>query len=437
MAKRIPLYPRRDYAKKLAKEFLIKSKVKALPINPFAICKQHGFVIRSVKETEDIIHEIDPFDVRENPDCDAKTYLTSKGRYVIVYDDAVFSQGRIIWTIAHEIGHIVLKHLTQFEQTEIHKGLTDKENEVLEKEADAFASEFLAPAEVLLSCKCVKKKMIIKLCGLSDEAAFYRKEYLKNYQPDYKYERLDKEIYKQFFNFIHNKDFFVNLHYKICPVCKNYLLSTKERFCRICGNQVTSRTLMKGIIYNDGPEMGKQKRTFVCPKCLRHRGSKSGSNCSHCGTSLINRCSNPSCKKTHIGSSRYCYECGKPNSFLLNGIVPDWKVSQKNLEEQKNAKHALEQDKETGRIFDEWNYLLNFIKKEGEFFIYNALKNSIAKIDYDTLSIYSGSDDVRKWIKDERFTIYIMKLLKEKLGVEVLEVLSLKLNPHGKICLET
>ncbi len=157
MSKRIPLYPRKEYAKKLAKEFILQSNINSLPVNPFAVCQHHGFIIKSVSQTEDIIDEIDPFDVRENPECDAKTYLTSKGRYIIIYDDAIFSQGRIIWTIAHEIGHIVLKHLINFDQTETHKGLTESENEILEKEADAFASEFLAPAEILINCNCVKK----------------------------------------------------------------------------------------------------------------------------------------------------------------------------------------------------------------------------------------------------------------------------------------
>jgi hypothetical protein len=55
--------------------------VKALPINPFAICKQHGFLTRSVFKIEDLIDKIDPFDAIENPDCDAKTYLTSDERF--------------------------------------------------------------------------------------------------------------------------------------------------------------------------------------------------------------------------------------------------------------------------------------------------------------------------------------------------------------------
>lgn len=96
MAKRIPLYPRRDYAKKMAKEFLLKSQITSLPIDPIAVCKQQGFTIKSVAEAERTVNEFDPFEIRTNPNCDAKTYLTSEGKYLIVYDETVFSEGRVI-----------------------------------------------------------------------------------------------------------------------------------------------------------------------------------------------------------------------------------------------------------------------------------------------------------------------------------------------------
>ncbi|MBZ4650927.1 MAG: hypothetical protein JG780_1823 [Thermosipho sp. (in: Bacteria)] len=435
MTRRIPLYPRIDYAKKMAKEFIIKSKIKSLPINPFAICQHHGFIIKSVSQVEDIINEVDPFDVRENPECDAKTYLTSKGRYIIIYDDSVFSQGRIIWTIAHEIGHIVLKHLTQFDQTEIHKGLTKEENEVLEKEADAFASEFLAPAEVLLNCNCVKKNMIIKLCGLSDEAASYREDYLKNYKPDEKYQHVNQRIYQQFYNFIYNKDYYHILYTRVCPVCKNYIFSTRERFCRICGSSITAHTLLKGIVYNDSPMIIKNKDAIFCPHCFKPQKLKSATTCSYCGRVLVNQCTNPTCNKTQAANSRYCYKCGQPTLFLSNGILPDWKIAQSHYFEKKILKEILEEDKETGKILSEWHYLLSFIK-EDDISLYYTLKDTIAKIDYDTLFIYSNSKVTNNLIKEEKVSNLIMKLAKTKLQIPILEILTLKIGEDYSISFE-
>ncbi|NLZ53729.1 MAG: ImmA/IrrE family metallo-endopeptidase, partial [Thermoanaerobacteraceae bacterium] len=365
MAKKIPLYPRRDYAKKLAKEFLLQSKITSLPIDPIAVCKQHGFTVKSVLEAENTINEFDPFEIRVNPNCDAKTYLTSEGKYLIVYDEAVFSEGRIIWTIAHELGHIVLKHLIHFEQTEIHKGLTDRENEVLENEADAFASEFLAPAEILLGCNCGTKGKIIKLCGLSDEAAGYKEEYLKKYKPDEKYRLINQKIYRQFYSFIHNKEFFHALHYKVCPVCKNYIFSPRERFCRICGGKVTAHTLMEGIIYNDGPEV-KTNQAVFCPKCLKPQKQRL-TTCSDCGTALVNKCISPSCNKRHDGTSRYCFACGAPTSFFYEGLLCNWENAREKQLSYNLVNQLLEMDQETGRIFTEWPYVLNLIKENGHF----------------------------------------------------------------------
>jgi Zn-dependent peptidase ImmA (M78 family) len=434
MAKKIPLYSRRDYAKKMAKEFLLNSQITSLPIDPIAVCKQHGLTIKSVAEAEKTVNEFDPFEIRTNPDCDAKTYLTSEGKYLIVYDETVLSEGRIIWTVAHELAHIVLKHLIHFEQTEVNKGLTERENKVLEQEADAFASEFLAPAEVLLACNCKAKGSIIKLCGLSDEAAVYREEYLKNYKPDEKYRLIDQKIYRQFYNFIHNKEFFHALHFKVCPVCKNYIFSPRENFCRICGQKVTGRTLLEGIIYNDGPEIRTSQGVF-CSGCLRPQKHRRAA-CSDCGTVLINMCTNPSCNKTHEGTSRYCFICGAPSSFFNEGLIRSWEGVQKGLQNHQLTSCLLEADPKTGRIFIEWQYILDLIKENGQLPLYKALKGSIGKIDYDSLYIYSDSPAGKKLIKDSRVETYIIKQIKQHLKIPILEVLSLGFDVDGTIYFE-
>ncbi|MDD3271730.1 MAG: ImmA/IrrE family metallo-endopeptidase [Syntrophomonadaceae bacterium] len=434
MAKKIPLYPRIDYAKKVAKEFLLKSQITSLPINPIAVCKQHGFTVKSVSEAENTIKEIDPFEIRSNPNCDAKTYLTSKGKYLIVYDEAVFSEGRIIWTIAHELAHIVLKHLIHFEQTEIHKGLTDRENKVLEKEADAFASEFLAPAEVLLGCKCRTKRRIIKLCGLSDEAAGYKEEYLKKYKPAEKYRLTDQKIFRQFYSFIHNKEFFHALHYKVCPVCKNYIFSPREKFCRICGREVTARTLMEGIIYNDGVEV-RTSQTVFCPKCLKPQKQRLAT-CGDCGTALVNKCTNPSCNKRYDGASRYCHSCGAPTSFFSGGLLNNWENARERLLNHQLVNQLVELDQGTGRVFNEWPYVLNLIKENGYLPLYKALRDSIGKIDYDTLYVYSDYPSAKKMIEDDRIVSYIIKQIKISLKIPILEVLLLKVADDGTIFFE-
>ena len=89
----------------------------------------------------------------------------------------------------------------------------------------------------------------------------------------------------------------------------------------------------------------------------------------------------------------------------------------------------MEEDKETGKVFNEWPYLLSFIKEEKEdFSLYYSLKETVAKIDYDTLYIYTNSKDTEDLIKDQNVSTLIMKLAKSKLKIPILEILTLEID---------
>ncbi len=57
------------------------------------------------------------------------------GMNLVLYDDSITNEGRRNWTIAHELGHVLLGH------TEL--------NKLTEREADAFAAELLMPESVI------------------------------------------------------------------------------------------------------------------------------------------------------------------------------------------------------------------------------------------------------------------------------------------------
>lgn len=69
---------------------------------------------------------------------DGYTYFKNNTAYIF-YNDDIETEGRKLWTISHEIGHIVLEHTTQCEKNE--------------QEANFFASQILAP-------QCVLKQLI-------------------------------------------------------------------------------------------------------------------------------------------------------------------------------------------------------------------------------------------------------------------------------------
>lgn len=106
--------------------------------------------------------------------ADAKTkHVRGQTDYLVVYDDRMENYRRVRWTIAHEIGHIVLGHLISFEATALCRGsLTEAEYKVLEREADTFAANLLAPMTIINRLSSVQTKAdFMELCDLSGEAS--------------------------------------------------------------------------------------------------------------------------------------------------------------------------------------------------------------------------------------------------------------------------
>ncbi len=110
-------------------------------------------------------------------------YQRSLNRYMILYNDKCNSQGRILWTIIHELGHIMCNHYNiVFPST-----LTDDEiYDFKEREANFFASIFLAHPAILkkLDIQCSTDLEIY--CSLSKEAASYRYKNFKSYDINHK-----------------------------------------------------------------------------------------------------------------------------------------------------------------------------------------------------------------------------------------------------------
>jgi len=68
--------------------------------------------------------------------------LTNGDVTLILYDDTIPSRERIVFTVAHELGHLYLGHTETSPRTE--------------READAFAASFLMPEAVIRFLDCEK-----------------------------------------------------------------------------------------------------------------------------------------------------------------------------------------------------------------------------------------------------------------------------------------
>lgn len=104
--------------------------------------------------------------------------------------------GRDRFTIAHELGHLLLGHVGNWKR--VRRGGA-KEN-AFEQTANAFAARLLAPACVLWGCDVQSAEEIEALCEISRQAAEYR---MKRMRKLYKRNRflispLEREVYEQF-----------------------------------------------------------------------------------------------------------------------------------------------------------------------------------------------------------------------------------------------
>ena len=157
----------------LAWEVLVKHKADKLPINIVQICNNMGITVRRFKG------DFDGYNLERN------------NNIFIFYNEDIKNPGRIRFTIAHELGHILLN---QFELTYEEK----------EKEADMFAARILVPLGVIQEIGVTSPEEIMKLCKVSYTVASKRYDRLLKVRPRNKFKtnKLEKQLVKNFSNFI-------------------------------------------------------------------------------------------------------------------------------------------------------------------------------------------------------------------------------------------
>lgn len=108
------------------------------------------------------------------------------------------------FTIAHELGHILLGHIGM--HTLVNREPSVNDNPI-EQAANVFASRLLAPACVLWACGAYSAEDIMHICDISKTAAEYRAKRMTVLRQRGKFliHPLEREVYKQFSNYIHNR----------------------------------------------------------------------------------------------------------------------------------------------------------------------------------------------------------------------------------------
>lgn len=265
-------------------------------------------LIRRMKETQIIPFEYGFFSLSEKYEAitdyhrEHNVYLMQINRNRVKYPYETSADRRLNFTLAHEIGHIMLDHLKVPRELK-----SDMEIKREETEANEFAGRLLLPEFILLTCNYTSLESIAQYLMVSKAALWMRLNNMK---------RLDLLNSKR----THS-----------CGRCGNICFSIFANYCGICGQPMRNGSKgIRRIYYPEEIRTDCYKRVLSCPVCHSASVDASGERCSVCRTYIFNFCtsffeeSSDECSYTNPGNARYCEICGRPTYFYRKGLLHPW-----------------------------------------------------------------------------------------------------------------
>ena len=175
-----------DYkiSRNLSWEILLREEVRALPVRVTQLCRQMGIRV--------LLHD-DP--ARGDGFC---AFIDAQP-CIFVYSGAYRPRQR--FTLAHELGHILLGHVGKYALVNREPSPADNP---IENAANVFASRLLAPACVLWGCGAFTPEAVADLCDISMQAAAFRAERMEllRKRGKFLFSPLEQNVYRQFRPFI-------------------------------------------------------------------------------------------------------------------------------------------------------------------------------------------------------------------------------------------
>lgn len=177
-------YKKYKNARDMAWKILLDADVRSLPINISRLCRSMGIKVK-LYDGED--------------SSDGRSLIIDSCPLIFVNRNKPVPRQR--FTAAHELGHILLGHVGLGELVNREPSPGDN---LLELEANIFASRLLAPACVLWGCNVKSEQDIMKLCDISRQAAEFRWQRMQLLLARNKFltSPLERKVYDRFADYI-------------------------------------------------------------------------------------------------------------------------------------------------------------------------------------------------------------------------------------------
>lgn len=148
-------------------ETLIKNNVTSMPIRPAQIAQEMGISVFEYSEFSRATGR-NLNDIQEKYGADGFTQMIDD-EHVIFYNQE-HCPGRVRWTLAHELGHIILGHTFGVTGALTRQG---KKKDFYDIQADNFAARLLCPESVVHLCGVESQYELQELTDLSNIASKY------------------------------------------------------------------------------------------------------------------------------------------------------------------------------------------------------------------------------------------------------------------------
>lgn len=394
MIKEVPKFPRRDIVKRVARTVMLNSHQDALPINIDDMFSLPDYLLIEAEEAERKAGMKLPIEFWNNETVDAMTCYRA-GMYVTLYKSEGRSLQRIRFTKAHELGHIALQHFTDFECPDSFSIYNSSQYQVLEREADMFAAELLAPTPVLKALSIVDSCHIQSICNISQPAAEFT---IADMKMDLNVSEYDKNnVLRRFHRYIFTMEHLKRLNLDRCPNCKGKI-EKGNRFCMVCGESLIGSNQGVTQRYHQ-PSLTRNGRLLYCNRCGNTQFRGGQLKCNMCDQPLYNKCFNLEHNNLLPGVARFCPQCAGVTTFFHAGIIKAW---DKDANDIRMEDEYFSKSIEGIPLSKDWHYWVYEILIHENLPLYIELKDSVAILDENDLIIFSDVKNIPvEFIRDE------------------------------------